>query len=80
MTKTSAIKKAVEAAGGQTALAKKIKVSQGLVWQWLDGSAIHTRHFEAIEAATGVTAQELLADEMHKAQRTKRQPNRKRAA
>jgi DNA-binding transcriptional regulator YdaS (Cro superfamily) len=31
------IQRAVEAAGGQTALAKKLGVSQGLIWQWCDG-------------------------------------------
>lgn len=65
-THKSAIQQAVEDAGGQTSLAKKIGVSQGLVWQWCNGAAIHSRHFAAITAATSVTAEQLLADEMTK--------------
>lgn len=34
---TDAIKKAVELAGSQTALARLIGVSQGLIWQWCNG-------------------------------------------
>jgi DNA-binding transcriptional regulator YdaS (Cro superfamily) len=64
-TKT-AIQKAVTAAGGQTALAVAIGVTQGRVWQWLKGDGIPTRHFAAIERATGITAQDLFADEMAK--------------
>ena len=32
-----AIRKAVDVVGGQTALAKAMQVSQGLVWQWCAG-------------------------------------------
>ncbi|WP_354015428.1 transcriptional regulator [Dyella japonica] len=62
----SAIHRAVRLAGGQTSLATKVGVSQGLVWQWCNGARIPTRHFESIEKETGVSAQELLADEMAK--------------
>jgi DNA-binding transcriptional regulator YdaS (Cro superfamily) len=62
----TAITRAVEKAGGQTALARAINVSQGLVWQWLNGAPIHIKHFESIERATGITYQELLAGEMQK--------------
>lgn len=34
---TNAIRKAVSIAGGQSALAKRLKVSQSLVWQWCVG-------------------------------------------
>lgn len=34
---TTAIQKAVALAGGQTALARRLGVSQGLVWQWCSG-------------------------------------------
>lgn len=64
--KQSAIQKAVAKAKGQTALAHAIHVSQGLVWQWLQGKPVHTRHFAAIERATGVSVHELLADELAK--------------
>lgn len=65
---TQAIEKAITEAGGQTALARAINVSQGLVWQWCNGAPIPTKHFAAIERATGVTAHALLADEMAKAE------------
>ncbi|TPG50163.1 transcriptional regulator [Rhodanobacter glycinis] len=64
--KTEAINTAVKVAGGQTALAARIGVSQGLVWQWTRGQAIATKHFAAIERETGVTAHQLLADELAK--------------
>lgn len=67
MPKKTAIKRAVERAGGQAALATAIGVSSGLVWQWLNGSAITTRHFAPIERATGVGVNDLLADELVKA-------------
>jgi DNA-binding transcriptional regulator YdaS (Cro superfamily) len=70
----TAIRRAVDAAGGQTALADAIGVSQGLVWQWLQGqTAIHHRHFKAIEAAAKglVTPSDLLADEMAKSEAKK---------
>jgi DNA-binding transcriptional regulator YdaS (Cro superfamily) len=66
MDNPTAIKQAVDKAGGQTVLAAAIGVSQGLVWQWLHGASIPTKHFEAIERATGITAHALLADEMVK--------------
>lgn len=34
---TTAIQSAVETVGGQTAFAREIGRSQGLVWQWCDG-------------------------------------------
>lgn len=70
--KQPAIQRAVQKAGGQTALADAIGVSQGLVWQWLNGAQINTRHFAPIEKATGIKAGDLLVDEMAKAaERTK---------
>ena len=36
-TDTSAISRAVQIAGGQRVLARAISVSDGLVWQWLNG-------------------------------------------
>lgn len=65
-TQKTAIQQAVEDVGGQTSLAKKIGVSQGLVWQWCNGASIPTHHFAAITSATSVTAEQLLADEMAK--------------
>jgi DNA-binding transcriptional regulator YdaS (Cro superfamily) len=65
---TSAISRAVTEAGSQQRLAELIGVTQGLVSQWCNGARVATRHFSAIEKTTGVTAQELLADEMAKPQ------------
>lgn len=67
MQTTTAIERAVNSAGSQAALAAAVGVSSGLVWQWLNGAAISTRHFAAIAQATGVSVTDLLADEMTKA-------------
>lgn len=62
----SALERAISVAGSQEKLAAAIGVSQGLISQWLNGAQITTKHFPKIEAATGVTAQELLEDELRK--------------
>lgn len=62
-----AIARAVKAAGGQQKLADVLDVTQGRISQWVSGEPIPLKHFQAIEDATGVTAQDLLADEMGKA-------------
>jgi DNA-binding transcriptional regulator YdaS (Cro superfamily) len=51
----TALQKAIEAAGGQTALAKSIGVVQQLVWNWLNRSEgrVPAEHCIAIERATG---------------------------
>jgi DNA-binding transcriptional regulator YdaS (Cro superfamily) len=55
-----AIKKAVKVAGGQTALARKLGVTQGLVWQWLNHADSDPLNFApAIEQETGVKCEEL---------------------
>ncbi len=52
--KSTPIQAAVEAAGGQTALAKSLGVTQGLVWQWVRGRLrIPAERCAAIEAAVG---------------------------
>ena len=72
----SAIQRAVEKAGSQDELARRISVSQGLVSQWVNGAKIETRHFPNIVKATNgdVTAEQLLADELDKLK-----PQRRRA-
>lgn len=51
---TTSICKAVEVAGGQTALANLINVSQGLVWQWCNGRLkVPAERCGDIEQATG---------------------------
>ncbi len=48
-----AITRAVELAGGQTALAKQLGVSQGLVWHWCAGRLkVRAERCGAIETAT----------------------------
>jgi len=60
---TSAISKAVEAVGGQSALARKIGVPPALVWQWVNGRRpVAPHHAIPIEQASGVTRYELLPD------------------
>lgn len=62
----SAIERAVEKAGGQEKLADICNVTQGRVSQWVNGEPIPHKHFPKIEAATGVTAHQLLDDELRK--------------
>lgn len=73
----SAIQRAVEKAGSQDELARRINVSQGLVSQWVNGAKIEMHHFPNIERATGgdVTASDLLADELDKLKPRKRRRN-----
>lgn len=62
---TTAIRKAVEAMGSQTALAEAIGVSQGLVWQWCNGRLrVPAERCAGIERATEgkVTRQMLRPD------------------
>lgn len=66
-----AIERAVEIAGSQGRLAKAIGVTQSQIAHWIKGQTVHHNHYQAIEDATGVTAQELLADEMAKVPRKK---------
>lgn len=53
---TTVITKAVEQAGGQTALAAAIGVSQQMVWQWVNGRRpVPAKYCIAIEQAPDVT-------------------------
>lgn len=49
------VKKAVDAAGSQSALAKAVGVSQPAVNKWLRGGGIGLEHALAIERITGGT-------------------------
>ncbi len=62
----SALNRAIEIAGGQERLANAIGVSQSLVSQWVNGAVIQHKHFPKIERATGVSAHDLLDDELAK--------------
>lgn len=56
--------RAVEAAGSQTELARRIGVQQAHVWNWINRSKgrVPGEHVLAIEAATGVSRNELRPD------------------
>lgn len=57
------LEKAVQAAGGQLALAKKLGTSQSRVWNWLNrDSRIPAEFVLPIERATGVSRHELRPD------------------
>lgn len=57
------INRAIEIAGGQSALAAKIGVSAGLVGHWATGRRpVPLGRCAAIEAETGVKAEELRPD------------------
>lgn len=61
----TALERAIEVAGGQTALAGKIGLKQGHVWAWLRrGKRVPAEHCAAIERATGgaVTRHDLRPD------------------
>ncbi|WP_281629199.1 YdaS family helix-turn-helix protein [Vibrio sp. St2] len=61
----TAIKKAAEAAGGQTALARILGTSQSHVWNWINREyRAPAKHIQAISEATGGTVSvfELLSD------------------
>lgn len=62
---TKPITKAVDVAGGQSALAKAINVAPPVVWQWLKGlRPVPAHHCIPIEDATGgkVTRYDLRPD------------------
>lgn len=47
-----AIASAIQKAGGQTALAKALGVTQGSVWQWLNGREVSMERCWQIEQVT----------------------------
>ena len=60
----SGLAKAVEVAGGQTALAEKIGVKQQLVWHWLyrRPGGVPAEYVLPIERETGVSRHDLRPD------------------
>ena len=76
MQTVQALKRAIEKAGGQSALARACGVKQGHVWHWLNKSLrVPAEHVLAVEAATGgsVTRHDLRPDIFEKARsRSKR--------
>ncbi|PPU41854.1 YdaS family helix-turn-helix protein [Xanthomonas arboricola] len=65
---TTPLERAVEAAGGQSALARLLStdlraVKQGHVWAWINrGHAVPAEFVMKIEAATGVSRHDLRPD------------------
>lgn len=60
-----AVEKAVEIAGGQLSLAKKIGTGQATVWKWLNRARREVPPADyvlLIEQATGITRHELRPD------------------
>lgn len=59
----AALRSAVERAGGQSATARILRVSQAAVWKWLDeGKVLPAEHVLTLEAATNVSRHELRPD------------------
>ena len=58
-----ALERAISITGGQTALAKKLNVAQGHVWNWLNrDNQVPAERVLAIEKLTGVFRYELRPD------------------
>jgi DNA-binding transcriptional regulator YdaS (Cro superfamily) len=59
-----AIDKAIQAAGGQSALARLIGVRQSHIWNWAnrDRQGVPPNHVLSIEKVTGVSRHELRPD------------------
>lgn len=59
----TALRSAVERAGGQSATARLLKVSQAAVWKWLDeGKVLPAEHVLTLEAATNISRHDLHPD------------------
>lgn len=59
----AALRSAVERAGGQSATARILKVSQAAVWKWLDeGKVLPAEHVLILEAATNISRHDLRPD------------------
>jgi DNA-binding transcriptional regulator YdaS (Cro superfamily) len=56
------MQRAVEAAGGQTALARLIGVTQGLIWHYVRNAQPPPERCADIERVTGVACEELRPD------------------
>lgn len=63
-TPQAALNTAVAIAGGQTALAEKLGVGQGHIWNWLyrNKHGVPPEYAPKIEAVTGVSRKKLCPD------------------
>lgn len=58
-----ALKRAVDALGGQTATARLLGLAQASVWAWLrKGKPLPAEHVLAVEEATGISRHDLRPD------------------
>ncbi len=63
MNNTQALSTAIDAAGGQSALARALGKKQGHVWDWLNkGGQAPAEFCPSIEALTGVRCEDLRSD------------------
>lgn len=63
VTPQDALRRAVEIAGSQAALARILGISQPSVWKWLDkGKPLPAEHVHTVVAATGISKEELRPD------------------
>lgn len=58
------LERAVEILGGQAATGRLLEVSQGLVWQWLNGRPLPARYCPAIEKHTTAKGQRVTCEEL----------------
>lgn len=63
-TRREALAKAIEVAGGQKALGRKIGVGQSMIWYWLNEAkqGVAAEYARPIAAVTGIPAHELRPD------------------
>lgn len=59
---STAIARAVELAGGQTELARKVGSRQQQVWNWISGRPVPDSRCPHVERSTGVPCEELRPD------------------
>jgi DNA-binding transcriptional regulator YdaS (Cro superfamily) len=62
LTPSDALRRAIEAAGGQTKLSALLGCSQQRVWNWTVAGRAPVKMCPKIEAATGVPCEELRPD------------------
>lgn len=63
MTPLDALKRAIEIAGGQAALARMCDLAQPTVWSWLHRTRqVTPEHVLKVEAATGIPKEDLRPD------------------
>ena len=58
-----ALQRAIDIAGGQSALGRKVGKPQGTIWQWLNGSGrVPAEYVLTVSEATGIPPHELRPD------------------